>query len=170
MEDWDVFKKSCNKIKKGGSFERVKNLVVEKGESFYKDFPFLFGKKNISNDTINNDIQSNINNYNIVKKFKEFRVDRHLDLHNLTLDEAFFETKKFIDNCYYSNERNLLIVTGKGLHSTDRRTIKTEIKEWIKIKSLSNKIIAYNKAPKNLGGDGAICLILKKWKPETESN
>ena len=94
------------------------------------------------------------------------------DLHGFTLLEANKKVKELISYCYENNFKELLLITGKGLHSnTDKNTyvskelskLKFAVPEYIKTqKDLSNKIISIETAKINDGGEGAIIIKLKK--------
>ena len=45
------------------------------------------------------------------------------DLHGLTLDEANNKVKEIIEHCVKNKFRELLLITGKGLHSTSDKDI-----------------------------------------------
>ena len=93
------------------------------------------------------------------------------DLHGLTLDEANIKVKKIIEHCVKNKFRELLLITGKGIHSTNDKDVyissnfgklKYSIPEFIKTNpELSKFIITINSAAKKDGGDGAIIIKLK---------
>ena len=57
-------------------------------------------------------------------KTKNNRTDRinkfRFDLHGLTLDEANKKVKEIIKSCSEKNYREILLITGKGLHSNQQ--------------------------------------------------
>jgi len=93
------------------------------------------------------------------------------DLHGFTLDEANSKVKEIIEHCVKNKFRELLLITGKGIHSTsdeDAYTsmnfgkLKYSVPEFIKNNSELNKfIISINEAKKNDGGEGALIIKLK---------
>ena len=94
------------------------------------------------------------------------------DLHGFTLLEANKKVRKLIIDCQENNFKEILLITGKGLHSnTDQNTyvskelskLKFAVPEYIKTqKDLSDKIISIEPAQINDGGEGAIIIKLKK--------
>ena len=99
---------------------------------------------------------------------KRFR----FDLHGFTLLEANKKVRKLIIDCQENNFKEILLITGKGLHSnTDENTyvskelskLKFAVPEYIKTqKDLSDKVISIEAAKINDGGEGAIIIKLKK--------
>ena len=93
------------------------------------------------------------------------------DLHGFTLDEANKKVKKIIEHCVKNNFRELLLITGKGLHSTSDKDIyisknlgklKHSVPDFIKTNSELNKLVlSIADANKKDGGEGAIIIKLK---------
>ena len=104
------------------------------------------------------------------------KIDRKVrfkfDLHGFTLDDANKKVKEIIFFCLKNKYKELLIITGKGIHSTndndtyiskDLGKLKYSVPEFIKSDSeLSELITSVNKADVKDGGDGAILIKLKK--------
>ena len=93
------------------------------------------------------------------------------DLHGFTLDEANNKVKEIIEHCVQNKFKELLLITGKGIHSTSDTDayisnklgkLKYSVPEYIKTNSeLNNLIVSINDAEKKDGGDGAIIIKLK---------
>ena len=92
------------------------------------------------------------------------------DLHGFTLDEANRKVKEIIEHCIKNKFRELLLITGKGIHSTsDNDTyisknlgkLKYSVPEFIKTSELNKFIISIDDADKKDGGEGAIIIRLK---------
>ena len=93
------------------------------------------------------------------------------DLHGFTLDEANKKVKEIIEHCVKNKFKELLLITGKGIHSTSDKDayisknlgkLKYSVPEYIKSNSELNKlIISINDAEKQDGGEGAIIINLK---------
>ena len=96
------------------------------------------------------------------------------DLHGFTLDEANSKVKEIIEYCVKNKFRELLLITGKGIHSTSDNDayisknlgkLKYSVPEFIKNnKSLMNIINEINDASVNDGVGGAFYIFLKKNK------
>ena len=93
------------------------------------------------------------------------------DLHGFTLDEANIKVKEIIEYCTKYKFKELLLITGKGIHSTSDKDayisknlgkLKFSVPEFIKTNPELNKfIITINDAEKKDGGEGAILIKLK---------
>ena len=93
------------------------------------------------------------------------------DLHGYTLDEANKKVKEIIITCSKNEYREILLITGKGLHSTsgedtyvssDLSKLRYSVPEFINYDDeLKNYIISIEEAEKKDGGDGAILIKLK---------
>ena len=99
------------------------------------------------------------------------RRDRYkFDLHGFTLDEANNKVKEIIEYCLKNNFKELLLITGKGIHSTidedayiskNLGKLKYSVPEFIKTSEFNKFIISINDAEKKDGGEGAIIIRLK---------
>ena len=92
------------------------------------------------------------------------------DLHGFTLDEANNKVKEIIEYCLKNKFKELLLITGKGIHSTSDKDaytsknlgkLKYSVPEFIKTSELNKFIISINDAEKKDGGEGAIIIRLK---------
>ena len=93
------------------------------------------------------------------------------DLHGYSLDEANNKAKELIEYCIKNKFRELLLITGKGLHSTSDEDayisknlgkLKYSVPEFVKTNPELNKfIISIDDAEKKDGGEGAIIIKLK---------
>ena len=101
------------------------------------------------------------------------RTERYrFDLHGFTLLEANKKARELIIYCQENNFKEILLITGKGLHSnTDQNTyaskelskLKFSVPDYIKAqKDLLDKIVDITLAKINDGGEGAIIIKLKK--------
>ena len=135
-------------------------------------------KKNISQediDTWNNYIK---NPTDIVDKdhaqktnlSKGYRFS--FDLHGFTLIDANHKVKEIILSCVKKNYKEILFITGKGIHSNtekdvyvskDLSKLKYSVPQFIKSDlDLSKYILSVSNADLSDGGDGAIIVKLKK--------
>ena len=93
------------------------------------------------------------------------------DLHGYTLDEANKKVKEIVISCSKNKYKEILLITGKGSHSTsgentyvsnDLSKLKYSVPEFINTDDeLKNYIISMAEAEKKDGGDGAILIKLK---------
>ena len=94
------------------------------------------------------------------------------DLHGFTLQGANKKISELIINCQEKGFKEILLITGKGLHSnTDQNTyvskelstLKFSVPEYINSnKNLLDKIYSMEQASIVDGGEGAIVIKLKK--------
>ncbi len=99
--------------------------------------------------------------------YKKFRYD----LHGLTLDEANQKVKEIILSCSKKNLREIILITGKGLHSNSQDVYKSiklsklrySVPEFINSDSeISKLVLSINTSSPNEGGQGALQIKLKK--------
>ncbi len=93
-----------------------------------------------------------------IKPRPEKQLSYILDLHGLTLQEAYTTVLKFINLHFALSSKSILIITGKGLKGEGK--IKKEISFWFETDKFKEKISRYE--IENEGG--AIRLYLKKEK------
>jgi len=107
------------------------------------------------------------NALNFVQGKKRFRYD----LHGFTLDDANLKVKEIISYCIKKKFKELILITGKGKHSTNEKNIyvsndlgklKYSVPEFIKNhEELSKFILSITEAEQKDGGAGALLIKLK---------
>ena len=108
--------------------------------------------------------QDNSKNINRKERYK-------FDLHGFTLDDANHKVKEIIEHCVKNKVKELLLITGKGMHSTSDEDayisknlgkLKYSVPDFIKTNpELKKFVISMNNAEKKDGGEGAIIIKLK---------
>ena len=93
------------------------------------------------------------------------------DLHGYTLEDANRKVKEIILSCQENKYKEILLITGKGLHSTNDKdiyvsknlgTLRYSVPEFIKSnEELNNFIISIKEADTKDGGEGALLIKLK---------
>ena len=93
------------------------------------------------------------------------------DLHGYTLNDANSKVKEIILSCKENNYREILLITGKGLHSKNDKdiyvsenfgTLRYSVPAFIQSdEELNNHIISIDEADIKDGGAGAILIKLK---------
>ena len=135
-------------------------------------------KKNISQEDINtwkNYIKNptDIVDKDYVKKSNLSKRRRFsFDLHGFTLIDANHKVKEIILSCVKKNYKEILFITGKGIHSNtdkdvyiskDLSKLKYSVPQFIKSDlDLSKHILSVSNADLSDGGDGAIIVKLKR--------
>ena len=107
-----------------------------------------------------------------IDKKKKLNVQTTFDLHGYSLEEANKKVSFLIEDSYKKGVKKLVIVTGKGLHSSNEKDpyvsknlgiLKYSVPEYIKNNlELMNMIIKIEDAKQNDGGSGAFYIFLKK--------
>ena len=113
------------------------------------------------------DIYDKERNLKVSNRNKRFK----FDLHGFTLEEANLKVKELIFFCSMKSYREILFITGKGIHSTNDQNIyssrdfgklKFSVPEFIKSdQELTKLIISIEEADVKDGGEGAILIKLK---------
>ena len=137
----------------------IKNL--EKKNSDLKDW-----EKFLENPgTIHNKDNDKVEDLNLNKKFR-------FDLHGYSIEKANSIIDQIISNCYKNGVQQILLITGKGIHSKNESNVFTS-SEYNKLKNtiplfiknkpeLASKIKKITTAPSEQGGEGALIIKLKK--------
>ena len=105
------------------------------------------------------------------KKYNSRRVQFNYDLHGFTLEDANQKVKEIILSAVDNKYKEILLITGKGLHSTtdddayvskELSKLKFSVPEYINSNDELNKyVISITEAPIKDGGTGAILIKLK---------
>ena len=107
-----------------------------------------------------------------IKDQKSSRTERYtFDLHGFTLEDANKKVREILLSCIESKYKELLLITGKGIHSSNEKDayvskdygkLKYSVPEFIKSNPELNKlIISIYEADIKDGGEGAILIKLK---------
>jgi DNA-nicking Smr family endonuclease len=93
----------------------------------------------------------------------EFAVQSNLDLHGRTQKEARADLERFISGAWAKGERCVLVVHGRGLHSTDALPVlKQKVPDWLARGRLRKHVLAFASARPPDGGTGALYVLLRK--------
>ena len=106
---------------------------------------------------------------NNLKKNKNQRFK--FDLHGFTLDEANKKVKEIIINCFEKKYKEILLITGKGMHSSNEKDtyvskdlgkLKFSVPDFINTdEELSKLTLSISEADLKDGGEGAIIIRLR---------
>ena len=104
-----------------------------------------------------------------LKKNKNLRFK--FDLHGFNLDEANKKVKEIILNCVEKKYKEILLITGKGMHSSNEKDtyvskdlgkLKFSVPNFIKTdEELSKLALSISNADLKDGGEGAIIIRLR---------
>ena len=112
----------------------------------------------------------------INKKLRKGKIliNKKIDFHGYSLEEAKELFLSTIINCFIKNYRCILFITGKGLNKKITNTprdnklyygkIRNEFLNWVSLKEVQSKILNVQQANSEHGGDGAFFVYLRKNK------
>ena len=108
------------------------------------------------------------------KLHHQTQLERSIDLHGYTLQEANKEITKFIENCYLNRVKKINVITGKGMRSknlddpyqsTDLSILKYSVPEYVKNNpELMKRIIKIDFKSVDSPSKGSFDIILKSIK------
>ena len=114
------------------------------------------------------------NKDNIFREESKRNIEKSIDLHGYTLDEANLKIFEFINDCFSSGVKKINIITGKGLRSKNQDNpyqsnklgmLKFSVPEYIKNNpKLMDKILSIDFESINSPSKGSFNIILKKKK------
>jgi len=162
-KDWEHFKKTVNPLKDQKKIIRKQYKTAEtpKKENTNEDIDLMDIKVSESWGALEKNILRKIQK-------KRIRISASLDLHGNNITDSKKMVYDFVNYNSQKNKRLLLIITGKGkrLFVEDRwkgtGVLKEKIPIWLTSLALSKKIVWFDHAPSNMGGEGAFLVYLKK--------
>ena len=135
------------------------NKLSDKDKKDWQDF--LNSSEKLDSKDVDQTIKSKI-------------LERSIDLHGYTLDDANKEISNFIENCYLDRVKKINVITGKGMRSknldnpyqsTDLSILKHSVPEYIKSNpELMKKIIKIDFDSVNSPSKGSFEIFLKTIK------
>ena len=165
-KDWENYIKTVKPIKKTGilmpnSLKEKNRFQIEKDEDNDMSLLDILSEKKVNNSEIDK---------NLLKNIKKGRMKIHavLDLHGKKVKESKSKVFYFIKNNFEANNRLVLIITGKGKRRGVEEgwkgdgVLKKLLPAWLNSISLSKYIVWFDIATKDLGGEGALIIYIKK--------
>lgn len=95
-------------------------------------------------------------------------IDATLDLHGMRQHEARAALIHFISAAFYRDDRNILVITGKGIKRTGyaefehKGVLRHLVPQWLKEPALLHMVAGIDAAAQNHGGAGALYVRLKR--------
>lgn len=86
--------------------------------------------------------------------------EAQLDLHGLTIEQATNKVGFFLENARYQGLRTVLVITGRGLHSSDEPVLRRAVER--QLEELRELVIEWGLAPRRHGGEGALVVFLRR--------
>ena len=91
----------------------------------------------------------------------EFSVQKVLDLHGLSADDAHEAFRSFIRDAVQSHVCCVKVIHGRGLKSRKGPVLKEKLKEWI-VQAMHRKwVVAFASSRMSAGGPGATIVLLR---------
>ena len=135
-------------------------------------------KKKISQEDVNTWKKYIKNPTDITDKEKNQKINNSInlrfkyDLHGFSLLKANEKTRELIMSCIKNNYKEILLITGKGIHSNtendayvskDFSKLKYSVPEYIKSdEDISKHVVSILDASNEDGGQGALLIKLRK--------
>lgn len=86
--------------------------------------------------------------------------EAQLDLHGLTVEQSTDKVRFFLENARHHGQTVVLIITGKGLHSSDEPVLRRAVER--QLEGLREQVVEWGLAPRRYGGDGALVVFLRR--------
>lgn len=90
----------------------------------------------------------------------EMEIEADLDLHGLTQDMAHAQLTAFIQRCWITQRRCVLVVTGKGAQGFG--ILRAQVPRWLNQSPLRERILGFSYAQPRHGGDGALYVLIRR--------
>jgi DNA-nicking Smr family endonuclease len=96
----------------------------------------------------------------------QIRIEKRLDLHGHTVEEALDLLHATLENCQQANKRLVLVIHGKGHYSSGKTPVlKNVLNQWLRQSPL---VLAFHSAQPKHGGRGAMYVLLKTKRDKNE--
>jgi DNA-nicking Smr family endonuclease len=86
--------------------------------------------------------------------------EARLDLHGLTRDEVRSRVRFFLEDAAHHRKKVVLIITGWGKNSTAEPVLRLEVERYLALDAKA-WVVEWARAPRHLGGEGALVVFLK---------
>lgn len=91
-------------------------------------------------------------------------VNHQLDLHGLLREEALDALKHFLHSAQKKGQKAVLIITGKGNHSSEEPVLQQAVAAWLRDAGRTT-VLEFAPAPREMGGSGAFVVFLRQIPP-----
>lgn len=88
-------------------------------------------------------------------------VERQLDLHGLTREEALEALPRFLASAAAHGEKAVLVITGKGNNSPVEPVLQQAVLGWLRDAG-RKLVVEFAPAPREMGGSGAFVVFLRR--------
>jgi len=165
QDPWKLYLKQVKVLSVPKKIEKKPKKVRVRHQHPLKDFLTQIPLENVSRETFSATKQAHLLSR---KKTRNATIERKIDLHGLTLKEAYQELSVFLWKASQQGLRTVLIVTGKGRRSQlspqeekPRLNLKEAVPLWLQDVPLRTLVGSWAKAPQDQGGEGALYVFLR---------
>jgi len=88
-------------------------------------------------------------------------VERQLDLHGLSREEALVALNRFLLSASAHGEKAVLVITGKGNNSPGEPVLQQAVTGWLRDAG-KKLVVEFAPAPREMGGSGAFVVFLRE--------
>ena len=175
----DIFLKYSKGIKPIKKTDRItkpipkQKLVIKKTEETKRKTTHKVFEKT-KNFILSSEIKIQKNYINKKLKKGQIQINKKVDFHGYSLEEAKKLFLSTIVDCFMKNYRCILFITGKGLNQKKTNMfqekklyygkIRNEFLHWVSAQDVRSKILNVQQANLENGGDGAFFVYLRKNK------
>ena len=89
-------------------------------------------------------------------------IDGECDLHGVYADEVEQKVSWFLEDAIHHGWKVVRIITGAGHSSPEGPVLRPRVEKFLSSEAGHKWIVEWGRAPKRLGGDGALIVFLKK--------
>ena len=91
--------------------------------------------------------------------------EAHMDLHGLTVEQAFEALRGFLRGSWYKGLRTVLVVPGRGRKSPDGQgVLRGKLQTWLTQEPFKRVVLAFCTAQPHDGGPGSVYVLLRKYR------
>jgi DNA-nicking Smr family endonuclease len=135
------------------------------------EFPEMLRMENLDDSRFHPDYREGgeqMWNRPLMRKLRRggFSVQAELDLHGMGQKEALAELERFLELAGRRGLRCVRVIHGKGNNSHNQEgVLKKKVPEWLQLRRLARRIVAFASASPRDGGVGATCVLLRRRRP-----
>jgi DNA-nicking Smr family endonuclease len=96
----------------------------------------------------------------------EMAIERRLDLHGMTQDDAHAALDRFVRKAWGDGKRMLLVITGKGSVSAGGGVLRRHVPRWLAAGEHGPRVLRIETAQPRHGGSGALYVLLRRQRGE----
>jgi DNA-nicking Smr family endonuclease len=90
------------------------------------------------------------------------QLDGSIDLHGLTLNQAYTALLSFLTQARQRGARVVLVITGKGSSPDAVGVLRQQVPQWLRSVRLRQHVLAFAPAHAGHGGEGALYVRLRR--------